>query len=137
MRRRAISCHSVSTTRCRGTISSRGSTATTRTATTARTSTSSARANRWYLPAVHERGSSARGDRRWGAVSRTRCAAAHLTGVDFKTEWDFAGSVLYNTVLCIDNPVGGFRSGATPVGASPEQGRTTDNYQFSGTATLL
>ena len=62
---------------------------------------------------------------------------ANLTGVDFKTDWDFSGGVLYNTVLGIDNPVGGFRSGATPVVAFQNQGRTSDTYQFNDTATWL
>ena len=62
---------------------------------------------------------------------------ANLTGVDFKTDWDFGGGVLYNTVLGIDNPVGGFRSGGAPTFAFQPQGRTSDVYQFSDTASWL
>ena len=62
---------------------------------------------------------------------------ANLTGVDFKTDWTFPSGVLYNTVLGIDNPVGGFRSGGNPAVAFQAQGRQTDAIQLSESATWI
>jgi hypothetical protein len=59
---------------------------------------------------------------------------ANLTSVDFKTDWDFSSGVLYNTVLGIDNPIGGFRSGGAPAAAFQPQGRSSNTYQLSETA---
>ncbi len=53
--------------------------------------------------------------------------------MDFITEWDFSGGVFYNTVLGIDNPVGGFRSGGAATFAFQNQGRPSDMYQLSDT----
>ena len=55
------------------------------------------------------------------------------TAVDFITDWDFSGGVLYGTALGIENPVGGFRSGSTPTFAFLNQGRSSDVYQLNDT----
>ena len=59
------------------------------------------------------------------------------TAVDFVTDWDFSGGVLYGTALGIENPVGGFRSGGAPTFAFQNQGRQSDVYQISDNATWM
>ena len=56
------------------------------------------------------------------------------TAVDFITDWDFSGGVLYGTALGIENPVGGFRSSGAPTFAFQNQGRSSDVYQLSDSA---
>ena len=55
---------------------------------------------------------------------------ANLAPVQFISDWQFPGGVLYNTVMSIVNPVGGNGTSA----AFMPQGRYTNTYQFNETA---
>jgi carboxypeptidase family protein/TonB-dependent receptor-like protein len=61
----------------------------------------------------------------------------NLSPVAFESLWDHTSGVLYNTVLGLTNPVGGFVSGGLPAASFQSQGRFTNTYQASDNATLL
>jgi hypothetical protein len=61
----------------------------------------------------------------------------NLSPVAFDNLWDHSSGVLYNTVLGLTNPVGGFVSGTAPTFAFQSQGRFTNTYQASDNATLI
>jgi hypothetical protein len=61
----------------------------------------------------------------------------NLSPVSFDSLWDHSAGVLYNTVLSITNPIGGFVSAGAPAASFQSQGRNTNTYQFSDNANLL
>ena len=73
---------------------------------------------------------------RWAASSNFQNelrGGANLAPVQFITDWDYGGGTLYNTVLSITNPVGGFGTAA----GFQAQGRYTDTYQMNENGSLL
>ena len=89
---------------------SKGSSATSRRPTTAPTSTRLPERPLVYTSSDPKRFALAW---RWAASSRLNNemrGGANLAPVAFVTDWDFGAGVLYNTVLGITNPIGGYRS---------------------------
>ncbi len=73
---------------------------------------------------------------RWIGSSRFQTevrGGANLAPVQFASDWDYGAGVLYNTVLNITNPVGGF---GTAAGFQP-QGRYTNTYQMNSNSSLM
>jgi hypothetical protein len=64
-------------------------------------------------------------------------AGGNLSPVAFNNLWDMSAGVLYNTVLNLTNPIGGFVSGGLPATAFQSQGRFTNTYQANDNATLV
>ena len=62
---------------------------------------------------------------------------ANLAPVQFVTDWDYSGGILYNTALSIINPLAG--TGTVEVGGVgfQNQGRYTDTYQLNDNASLM
>lgn len=74
----------------------------------------------------------------WGTNFQNEArGGGNLSPVSFTSNWDHGAGVLYNTVLNISNPIGGFVSGGAPAASFQSQGRNTDTYQFNDNATWI
>jgi hypothetical protein len=77
---------------------------------------------------------------RWSATSNFQNelrGGANLAPVAFESDWDYGSGVLYNTVLNIVSPAGGWVSAGVPQAGFQPQGRFTDTYQLSDNASLM
>jgi hypothetical protein len=75
---------------------------------------------------------------RWLASSRLQNevrGGGNLAPVAFDSDWKYEGA-LYNTVLGISNPIGGWSTNGASAGFQP-QGRYTNTYQLGNNATMM